>query len=63
VTVNGIFRPFALVRGRAVAAWSIAAGKLALKPFAALEPADERALLADGEQVLAYLGLGRKRSH
>jgi hypothetical protein len=34
-----------------------------LKPFAALEPADERALLADGEQVLAYLGPGRKRSH
>ena len=63
VTVNGIFRPFALVRGRAAATWGIAAGKLALKPFAAIEPADERALLADGEQVLAYLGLGRKRSH
>jgi hypothetical protein len=35
VTVNGIFRPFALVKGRAVATWTIAAGKVVLKPHTA----------------------------
>jgi hypothetical protein len=59
VTINGIFRPFALVRGRAVAVWSIAAGKVTLKPFAQIAAADERKLLADGEQALRYLGLAR----
>jgi hypothetical protein len=57
VTINGIFRPFALVRGRAVAVWSIAAGKLTLKPFAPIAAADERKLRADGERALRYLGL------
>jgi len=59
VTINGIFRPFALVRGRAVAVWSIAAGKLTLKPFAPIAAADERKLRADGEHALRYLGLAR----
>jgi hypothetical protein len=55
VTVNGLFRPFALVAGRAVATWSLAGGKVALKPFAALAPADEQALRADADAVLRYL--------
>jgi hypothetical protein len=55
VTVNGIFRPFALVRGRAVATWTIAAGEVVLKPFAALSQAHERALRADARDVLRYL--------
>jgi Winged helix DNA-binding domain len=59
VTINGIFRPFALVRGRAVAVWGIAAGKLTLTPFAPIAAADERKLRADGEQALRYLGLAR----
>jgi hypothetical protein len=59
VTVNGIFRPFALVRGRAVATWTIAAGKVVLKPFAAaLAHSDERALRADARDVVRYLRLG-----
>jgi hypothetical protein len=29
ITLNGVFRPFALVRGRAVAVWSMRAGKIA----------------------------------
>jgi hypothetical protein len=33
VTVNGLFRPFALVGGRAVATWSMPAGRVALEPF------------------------------
>ncbi len=58
VTVNGIFRPFALVRGRAVATWTIAAGEVVLRPFAALARDDERALRADAEDVLRYLRTG-----
>ena len=39
VTTNGLFRPFALVRGRAVATWGLANGRVTVRP---LEPiADE----------------------
>ena len=55
VTVNGLFRPFALVRARAVATWSLAAGAVTLKPFAPLAPADESALLGDAEDVVRFL--------
>jgi uncharacterized protein YcaQ len=55
VTINGLFRPFALVRARAVATWSLAAGAVTLKPFSALARADERALLNDAEDVLRFL--------
>jgi hypothetical protein len=33
VTMNGIFRPFALVDGRAVATWSMPRGRVTLEPF------------------------------
>jgi len=33
VTLNGIFRPFALVGGRAVATWSMPGGRVTLEPF------------------------------
>jgi Winged helix DNA-binding domain len=59
VTNNGVFRPFALVDGRAVALWSIASRKVALKPFAPMDATVERKLRADGEKVLRYLGLAR----
>ena len=32
ITVNGLFRPFALVDGRAAATWSLAAGAVTLAP-------------------------------
>jgi hypothetical protein len=57
ITVNGVFRPFALVRGRAAAVWRLAAGKVALEPFARLSAADELALRADAADVQRYLGL------
>ena len=56
VTVNGLFRPFALVDGRAVALWSIAGGELRLEPFADLSSAHERALRADARDVVRFLG-------
>jgi hypothetical protein len=55
VTVNGIFRPFALVRGRAAATWTLSAGEVVVTPFAAITRSDERALRADAQDVLRYL--------
>ncbi|HWX95771.1 MAG TPA: winged helix DNA-binding domain-containing protein [Solirubrobacteraceae bacterium] len=55
VTVNGLFRPFALVRGRAVATWGISKGAVTLKPFAPLATDEQDALAADATDVLRYL--------
>ena len=55
VTVNGIFRPFALVRGRAAATWSLRDGGLAIEPFGRLARADRDALEEDGRAVARYL--------
>lgn len=55
ITLNGVFRPFALVRGRAVAVWSLRAGKIELRPFARLTRADAAALRVDAAAVTAYL--------
>ncbi|HEY3959087.1 MAG TPA: winged helix DNA-binding domain-containing protein [Solirubrobacteraceae bacterium] len=56
VTVNGLFRPFALVRGRAVATWKMSAGEVALEdPFDRLTRRDAAALNADAKDVVRYL--------
>ncbi len=55
ITLNGVFRPFALVRGRAVAVWSMRAGEVELKPFGRLTRADAAALRADALAVTDYL--------
>ena len=55
VTSNGIFRPVALVRGRAVATWGLAGGQVQLRPFAPLDDADRAALDADAQDVVRYL--------
>ena len=55
VTTNGLFRPIALVDGRAVATWRLAGGRLSIDP---LEPIDEptrSALTEDADAVLAFL--------
>jgi hypothetical protein len=52
---GGLFRPFALVRGRAVAAWKLAAGRIELEPFAKLSRADAAALDGDADQLLRFL--------
>jgi hypothetical protein len=38
VTSNGIFRPFALVGGRAVATWTMPRGRVTLEPFGRIAP-------------------------
>ena len=56
VTVNGLFRPFALAGGRAVATWTITGGQVALAPFAALDGETRAALAADAADVARFLG-------
>jgi Winged helix DNA-binding domain len=56
VTTNGVFRPFALVDGRAVATWTLTRGQVKLAPFAPLAPTDEAALHSDAAAVTRYLG-------
>lgn len=56
VTINGIFRPFALVDGRAVATWKLAGGKLTIEHLAQVKKKDAAALDAEAQRVLEFLG-------
>ncbi|HEX5526904.1 MAG TPA: winged helix DNA-binding domain-containing protein [Solirubrobacterales bacterium] len=56
VTMNGIFRPFALVDGRAVATWRLANGKVTIEHLGKVRKKDAAALEADAAAVLEYLG-------
>jgi hypothetical protein len=60
VTDNGLFRPFALVRGRAAATWSMPRGEIVLQAFRPLTRSEAAALEADAKDVLRYLGLRRE---
>jgi hypothetical protein len=56
VTVNGLFRPFALVRGRAAASWSMPQGEVVIEPFGRLRKADAAALEREAEDVTRFFG-------
>jgi hypothetical protein len=56
VVSGGIFRPFALVSGRAAATWRVRGGKVELEPFDDLKPAVAAALDADAADVVRFLG-------
>ncbi len=56
VTTNGIFRPFALVEGRAVARWGLAGGKVRIEHLDEVRARDAAALEKDAQRVLEYLG-------
>jgi hypothetical protein len=56
VTDNGMFRPFAMVNGRAVATWSMPKGEVVLAPLAQISKADRAALESDAEDVVRFLG-------
>ncbi len=59
VVGNGMFRPFALADGRAVATWRLPArGGVVLEPFGRLARARAAALDADAADVLRFLGRG-----
>jgi hypothetical protein len=55
VTNNGIFRPFALVKGRAVATWGYAGGKVTLKPLEEMTKKAARALDLEVAEVERFL--------
>jgi hypothetical protein len=55
VTINGIFRPFALVDGRAVATWGYAGGKVTIKPLGKITKKATAALEADARAVEKFL--------
>jgi hypothetical protein len=54
VVSGGLFRPFALVGGRAAATWSLSNQKIALEPFRRLARADRLALEADARDVARF---------
>lgn len=55
VTTNGIFRPFAMVKGRAVAAWKLSRGKVSIEPLGRVGKAAMAALKADASDVERFL--------
>jgi hypothetical protein len=55
VTINGIFRPFALVEGRAVARWGLAGGKVTIEHLSQVRKKDAAALEAEAQRVLEFL--------
>ena len=55
VTNNGLFRPFALAGGRAVATWRLAGGEVTLEPFTQIPPATAAALDAEAADVLRFM--------
>ncbi|HEY0276967.1 MAG TPA: winged helix DNA-binding domain-containing protein [Solirubrobacterales bacterium] len=55
VTINGIFRPFALVDGRAVATWSLPKGKVEIEHLERVPKEAAGRLEADATAVEAFL--------
>ena len=55
VTMNGIFKPIALVRGKAVGTWTLPRGKVSLAPFKPLSAAVRGALDKDASDVERFL--------
>jgi hypothetical protein len=55
VTINGIFRPFALVDGRAVATWRYAGGKVTIEHLGKVTKKAAAALEADAHDVEEFL--------
>jgi len=56
VTVGGMFYPFAMVGGRAVARWKLVNGELELDAFRRIAKADRDALERDAADVERFLG-------
>jgi winged helix DNA-binding protein len=60
VTMNGIFRPFALVEGRAVATWRFAKGRVSIEPLGRVTKKALTALEADARAVERFLLAGNR---
>ena len=55
VTVNGIFRPFAMAEGRAVATWRLVKGRVEIEPLEPIPAATRAALDADAADVERFM--------
>lgn len=55
VTINGIFKPFAMVKGRAVATWRLARGKVTIEPLGRVSKQANAALAADAADVERFM--------
>jgi hypothetical protein len=55
VTMNGVFRPFALIDGRAVATWRFAAGKVTIEHLGKVTKKAATALEADAAAVERFM--------
>jgi hypothetical protein len=55
VTTNGIFRPFALVKGRAAGTWRLARGKVTIEPLHRIAKKDMAALEADAVDAERFM--------
>jgi hypothetical protein len=56
VTDNGLFRPFAMVNGRAVATWRLSGGKATIEHLGKVTKQDAAALEVDAARVLDFFG-------
>jgi hypothetical protein len=56
VTTNGVFRPFAMVDGRAVATWTLTAGRVTITALQRVSAMTMSALTADADRVVGFLG-------
>ncbi len=52
--MNGIFKPFALVKGRAVSTWRMPKGKVEIEHLEDITKTAARVLQADARAVEAY---------
>src|SRR5262245_21691921 len=57
IVSGGLFRPFALVEGKAVATWRVAGGAVELEPFQDLVADSHKVLAEDAADVVRFLGL------
>jgi hypothetical protein len=55
ITTNGLFRPFAMVDGRAAATWRLAKGRVAIEPLGRLGKAARQALEEDAADVERFM--------
>lgn len=55
VTLNGIFRPFAMVKGRAAGTWKLNSGKVTVEPLGRITKKARAALAADAADVERFM--------
>lgn len=56
VTINGLFRPFALVKGRAAATWKLNRGKVTIEPLGRVSKQAMTDLEAEAADVERFMG-------